>query len=44
MNAEDFTEYIGVYNAIKQGESKISDWFEAEKEATELTAALKEEQ
>ena len=44
MNAEDFTEYIGVYNAIKQGESKISDWFEAEKEAVELTAALKEEQ
>ena len=44
MNAEDFTEYIGVYNAIKQGESKISDWFEAEKEATELTATLKEEQ
>lgn len=43
MNADDFTEYIGIYNAIKQGESKISDWFEAEKEATELTAALKEE-
>lgn len=43
MNSDDFTEYIGIYNAIKQGESKISDWFEAEKEATELTAALKEE-
>lgn len=43
MNADDFTEYIGIYSAIKQGESKISDWFEAEKEATELTAALKEE-
>lgn len=43
MNADDFTEYIGIYNAIKQNESRISDWFEAEKEATELTAALKEE-
>lgn len=43
MNADDFTEYIGIYNAIKQNESKISDWFEAEKEATELTAALKGE-
>ena len=43
MNADDFTEYIGIYNAIKQNESKISDWFEGEKEATELTAALKEE-
>lgn len=42
MNAEDFTEYIGIYNAIKQGESKIADWFEAEKAANELTAALKE--
>lgn len=43
MNAEDFVEYIGIYNAIKQGESKISEWFEAEKEATDLTNALKEE-
>ena len=42
MNADDFTEYIGIYNAIKQNESKVSDWFEAEKEASELTAALKE--
>ena len=43
MNADDFTEYIGIYNAIKQNESKVSDWFEAEKEASELTAALKGE-
>ena len=43
MNADDFVEYIGIYNAIKQGESKIAEWFEAEKEATELTSALKEE-
>ena len=43
MNADDFTEYIGIYNAIKQNESKVSDWFEAEKEASELTAALREE-
>lgn len=43
MNAEDFVEYVGIYNAIKQGESKISDWFEAEKVASELTEALKGE-
>lgn len=43
MNADDFTEYIGIYNAIKQNESKVSDWFEAEKEASELTAALRED-
>lgn len=41
MNAEDFVEYVGIYNAIKQGESKIADWFEAEKVASELTEVLK---
>ena len=43
MTAEDFVEYTGIYNAIKQGESKISDWFAAEPEANELTSALKGE-
>lgn len=42
MTADDFTEYLGIYNAIKGGESKIAEWFAAEPEATELTAALKE--
>ena len=40
MNADDFTAFIGIYNAIKQGESKISDWFEAEATASELTNEL----
>ena len=40
MNADDFVEFIGIYNAIKQGESKIADWFEAEKVASELTNEL----
>ena len=43
MNADDFVEYIGIYNAIKQGESKIAEWFEAEKVASDLTDALKGE-
>lgn len=43
MNADDFVEYIGIYNAIKQGESKIADWFEVEKVASDLTDALKGE-
>lgn len=43
MNADDFVEYIGIYNAIKQGESKIAEWFEAEKAASDLTDALKGE-
>lgn len=42
MTVDDFTDYIGIYNAIKQGESKIADWFEAEKVASDLTDALKE--
>lgn len=42
MTADDFTEYIGIFNAIKGGESKVADWFEAPAEASELTNALKE--
>lgn len=42
MNADDFTEFIGIYNAIKQGECKIADWFEADAVASELTAELSE--
>ncbi len=42
MNADDFVEYIGIYNAIKQGESKIADWFNAEEKASGLTQKLKE--
>lgn len=43
MNADDFVEYVGIYNAIKQGESKIAEWFESEKVASDLTEALKGE-
>lgn len=43
MNADDFVEYVGIFNAIKNGESKVSEWFEAPLEATELTNELKEQ-
>lgn len=43
MTADDFVEYTGIFNAIKNGESKIGEWFEAEPEATALTGALKKE-
>lgn len=43
MTVDDFTDYIGIYNAIKQGESKVAEWFEAEKAASDLTDALKGE-
>lgn len=40
MTADDFVEYTGIFNAIKQGESKVAEWFEAPAEATDLTNAL----
>lgn len=43
MTADDFTDYIGIFNAIKQGESKIADWFSAPVEQSDLTEALKGE-
>lgn len=42
MTADDFVEYVGIYNAIKNKESKISEWFESEEIANDLTNALKE--
>ena len=42
MSSDDLVEYIGIYNAIKQGESKPSEWFDSEPEATELTERLNE--
>lgn len=43
MTVDDFVDYTGIYNAIKNGESKVAEWFEAEKEASELTEILKGE-
>ena len=43
MTADDFVDFTGIYNAIKNGESKIAEWFEAEKIASDLTDALKGE-
>ena len=43
MTSDDFVAYVGIYNAVKGGESKIADWFDAQKEANELTEALKGE-
>lgn len=41
MNADDFVEYTGIFNAIKQGESKIAEWFESDPIASDLTNELK---
>lgn len=43
MTADDFVEYTGIYNAIKQGESKVAEWFESDPIASDLTNELKGE-
>lgn len=43
MTGDDLVEYVGIFNAIKAGESKVAEWFEAEAVASDLTNALKNE-
>lgn len=43
MTVDDFVEYIGIYNALKEGASKVSEWFETAPEANELTASINAE-
>lgn len=42
MTAADLVEYIGIYNAIKEGASKAGDWFDTPQEASALSAELDE--
>lgn len=42
MTIDDLTEYTKIYNGLRQGETKASDWFGG-KESNDLTNALKEE-
>lgn len=41
--AAEISELVGIYNSIKEGNTKPSDWFESKMEATELTEALERE-
>lgn len=43
MTADDFVDFTGIYNSIKNGETKISEWFESSPVASDLTEALKGE-
>lgn len=43
MTADDISEYIGIYNSLKDGSSSVSDWFDVKlnsDRAKELTAAI----
>lgn len=42
MTSEDFVDYIGIFNGIKDGTAKPSDWFETAPEGSELDGKLKE--
>lgn len=44
INEEEMTEYIGIFNGLKQKETNISDWFEQPKTASQMTELLKEEE
>lgn len=44
VNADELTEYIGIYNGLKQKETTISDWFEQPKTASQLTELLEQEE
>lgn len=43
MTTDDLVDYIGIYNSIKEKESKPVDWFGTEEKATDLTNELKED-
>lgn len=40
MSPDDFSDFIGIYNGIKEGTTKISDWFEREEKAADLSSEL----
>lgn len=44
VNADELTEYIGIYNGLKQKETTISDWFEQPKTASQLSELLQQEE
>lgn len=41
--AQEITDLVGIYNSIKNGESKPSEWFETQMEANSLTETLEKE-
>lgn len=42
MNADDLVDYTGIYNSLKDGMSKVSDWFEYGTDASELANEIDE--
>lgn len=40
MTIDDLVDYVGIYNALKEGTSKPSEWFEVAPEANEISQAI----
>lgn len=40
MTAEDLTDYIGIFNSLKDKNTKVSEWFEYEKISTDISAEI----
>lgn len=43
MSPEDLAEYVGIFNSLKQGETRPFDWFEQYQYTSDITAELKAE-
>ena len=44
VTTDELTEYVGIYNGLKQKETTVSDWFEQPKTASQMTELLMEEE
>ena len=44
VTTDELTEYVGIYNGLKQRETTVSDWFEQPKTASQMTELLLEEE
>jgi len=40
MTAEDLTDYIGIFNSLKDKNTKVSEWFEYEEISTDISAEI----
>lgn len=40
MTAEDLTDYIGIFNSLKDKNTKVSEWFEYENISTDISAEI----
>ena len=40
MTVDDFTDYIGIYNSLKDKQASVSDWFSTEKKTSEASADI----